>query len=145
MELMKMITLMEKLGFYEGPGYFSTDVLDPKDPDNGPFMKIESLATGDLLRSPLESLRFSICVHNNPWCEVQRTTYHSLEECLKKERPASVAILKREYDPLEGLNIPEKGKKKLRKENKRRDELRDAFRKVIRCVAALNFGLEVTT
>ena len=138
MKITDMINLMEKLGFYESSGYFSTDVMDPTDPENGPFMKIESLATGDILRSPLEPLRFSICVNNNPRCEIHRTTYRNLEECLKREKLEAVAILRREFDPLEGLGIPEKGKKKLRKETRHRNEALDVFREVIRCVAGLN-------
>jgi len=139
MKIADMIKLMEKLGFYESPGYFSDG------PENGQFMKIESLATGYLLRSPLEPLIFSICVNNNPWCEIRRTTYRNLEECLKREKPETVAILRSEYDPLKGLSIPERGKKKLRNESRYRNDLRDAFREVIRCVAALNMGLEIRT
>lgn len=155
MNLTQMISLMEKLGFYAGPGYFTSE-MDRTDNESlrfikdkysrftkyEPFMKIESLATGDLLRSPLEPLKFSICLNDNPWCEVCVRHYSTLEEYLESEKPEAAVILRREYDPFEGLVIPEAGKKKLKKEIRHRNELRETAREIIRCVAGLTIGME---
>ena len=143
MDLKKMIELMEKLGFYAGAGYFSTDVLFPSD-DNSPFLKITSSATGDLIRSPLEPLRFAVCRNNNPWDEMRVARYRTLEECLKREKPDTLAILRCEYDPLEGIAIPEKGKKKLRREIKYHTMVRDMSREIIRCVARMSRPIDTT-
>jgi len=126
----EMIELMEKLGLYEGPGYFSTE------PNNGAFIKIESAITHDLLRSPLEPVRFSIC-EGDKGRLLRILTYRNLDMCLEREMPATAAILRREYDPLEGLDIPATGKKKSKKENRKRAYIRELSREITRCIAAL--------
>lgn len=153
-----MRKIMEEIGFYEGPGYFSSDYADPAD-ENSPFMVVTSLATGDLLRSPLERLVFCVCVKNNPAHVIRRAVYANLEDCLRHEKPEALPIMARVFDPLAGLDIREKGRKKLRKEQKeeerrrmqrterqellqrQKQSLRELSRlyspEVIRCVAAL--------
>lgn len=126
----EMIELMEKLGFYEGPGYFSTE------PNNGAFIKIESAITHDLLRSPLEPVRFSVCVEDTGR-ELRILAYRNLDMCLEREMPATAAILRREYDPLEGLDIPSIGRKKLKKETRERAYIRELSREITRCIATL--------
>ena len=87
---------MEKVGFYEGPGYFSSE-----GPDVSTFMKIRSVDQygGDLLKSPLHQVNFDIC-DDETGVSLRNARYQSLYECLEKEAPERLLILQRNYDIL---------------------------------------------